>query len=581
MEQAISPLRDITEPFASILNASHNGIMILDREGVVVFYNLAAARIFGEDREAIIGRHFSAVRPEAWPDLQNILSKGQPQVGFKLSLPQATIIVNRSPIIMADRIVGAISVFQDISEYEAIISTLKGYQTLHRELEATFESSQDGLYLADGEATTIRVNGAYERITGLSRESLIGRNMKTLVEEGVFDDSVTLEVLQKGRQVTMLQHVKGGKQVMVTGTPIFNDAGKIELIVTNVRDITELNHLRAELEDSRRLSSHYYQSILERDELDKTLKDMAVKSKAMQQVVNRAVKGAGSDASLLLCGESGTGKSMLARAIHKMGPRRERPFVKINCGTIPETLIESELFGYEKGAFTGARLDGKAGLIEAGHTGTLFLDEIGELKLDLQVKLLEVIEEKSFTRVGGTSTVAVDVRIIAATNRDLREMMKKNLFREDLYYRLSVVPIDIPPLRERREDIPALALKFLEEFNQKNQRHKRLSPAVLNRMMEYSYPGNVRQLFNFLEQMAFMSEQDIIGLEDLPLEFISVAAGGLYDSGVSSLRDAVEGLEAHIIREALKRHETEASVAQSLGVHPTTLWRKIVKYRLR
>lgn len=581
MDQQIAFLKDITEPFASILNASHNGIMILDREGVVVFYNLAAARIFGEDRESIIGRHFSTVRPEAWPDLQTILTKGQSQVGFKLSLPQATIIVNRSPIVMSSQIVGAISVFQDISEYEAIISKLKGYQTLHRELDATFESSQDGLYLADGEANTIRVNVAYERITGLSRESLLGRNMKTLVEEGVFDDSVTLEVLQKGRQVTMLQHVKGGKQVMVTGTPIFSDAGKIELIVTNVRDITELNHLRAELEDSRRLSSHYYQSILERDELDKTLKDMAVKSKAMQQVVNRAVKGAGSDASLLLCGESGTGKSMLARAIHKMGPRRERPFVKINCGTIPETLIESELFGYEKGAFTGARLDGKAGLIEAGHTGTLFLDEIGELKLDLQVKLLEVIEEKSFTRVGGTRTVAVDVRIIAATNRNLREMMKKNLFREDLYYRLSVVPIDIPPLRERREDIPALSLKFLEEFNQKNKRHKRLSPAVLNRMMEYSYPGNVRQLFNFLEQMAFMSEGDIIGLEDLPLEFISSAAGGVYDSGASSLREAVAGLEAHIIREALKRHETEARAAQSLGVHPTTLWRKIVKYRLR
>lgn len=580
-ECKLSTLMDLPEPFAAILNASHNGIMILDSAGMITFYNVAAARIFGENRHDIIGQHFSAVRPEAWPDLKNILQDGDPQIGRRLSIPQATIIVNRTPIIVDGRIVGSISVFQDISEYESIIATLKGYQKLHRELEAIFESSQDGLYIADGEATTIRVNSAYERITGLSRDNLIGRNMKTLVEEGVFDYSVTLEVLQKRQQLTMLQHIKGGKQVMVTGTPIFNDAGKIELIVTNVRDITELNHLRAEIEDSRLLSSRYYQSMVEREELDRMLKDMAVKSKAMLQVVNRAVKVAGSEASLLICGESGTGKSMLARAIHQMGPRKDRPFVKINCGTIPETLIESELFGYEKGAFTGARIEGKAGLIEMGHTGTLFLDEIGELKPDLQVKLLEVIEEKSFTRIGGTKSIAVDVRIIAATNRNLHEMMRRSLFREDLYYRLSVVPVDIPPLRKRREDIPALSLQFLEEFNRKNKRHKRLSPAVLNRLMECPFPGNVRQLFNLLEQMAFMSERDVIGVEDLPSELTDPTADRYNTDGPQDLRSAVEGLEARLIREAIKRHETEAQAAQALGVHPTTLWRKIVKYRLR
>lgn len=574
-------LADIPEFLAAILDASHNGIMILNKEGTIIFYNLAAARIFGEDRDAIIGQHFSLVRPGAWQDLQNILADGKSHIGRRLALPQTTIIVNRSPIIVDGQIIGAISVFQDISEYESIISTLKGYQKLHRELEAIFESSQDGLYIADGESITIRVNSAYERITGLSRENLLGKKMQTLVDEGVFDYSVTLEVLQKRHQVTMLQHVKGGKQVMVTGTPIFNEAGKIELIVTNVRDITELNHLRAELEDSRLLSSRYYQSMVEREEFDRTLEAMVVKSKVMLQVVNRAVKVAGSEVSLLICGESGTGKSMLARAVHQMGPRKNRPFVKINCGTIPESLIESELFGYEKGAFTGARNEGKAGLIEMGHTGTLFLDEIGELKPDLQVKLLEVIEEKSFTRVGGTKTIAVDVRIIAATHRNLREMMEKKLFREDLYYRLSVVPIDIPPLRERREDISALAIKFMESFNLKNQRHKRLSPAVLNRLIEYSYPGNVRQLFNLLEQMAFMSEEDVIGLEDLPLELMDAAADSYDAADPHDLRSAVEGLEARVIREALRRYATEVQAAKALGIHPTTLWRKIVKYRLR
>ncbi|MEJ2491673.1 MAG: sigma 54-interacting transcriptional regulator [Desulfuromonadales bacterium] len=422
----------------AIINATHNGIMILDSNGIILCYNSAAARIFDENPAEIKGRHFSEVRPEAWEDLRHVLKTGQPQIGRKLSLPKATIIVNRNPIIMNGKAVGTISVFQDISEYEAIITNLQGYQTLHRELEAIFESSQDGLFITDGNANTIRVNQAYERIAGLSRDSVLGRNMKDLVAEGVFDFSVSLEVLQKNGQASMLQNIKGGKQVMVTGTPIFDAEGKIELIVTNVRDITELNLLRSELEDSRLLTNRYYQSILEREEMDQMFKDIVVKSNEMVKVVHRAVKVAGWDTTVLIRGESGTGKSTLARAIHQMSARKEFQFVKINCGTIPESLIESELFGYEKGAFTGAAEQGKAGLIEAAEGGTLFLDEIGELKPDVQVKLLEVIEEKTFTRVGGIKRLDADVRIIAATHRDLKEMMRSGKFREDLFYRLSV-----------------------------------------------------------------------------------------------------------------------------------------------
>ena len=568
--------------WSSVFDASHNGVVIIDRQGIIVVYNRAARRIFTDLSASPVGHHFSEIRPNAWPDLESILKTGRPQIGKRIALPEVTIIANRSPIKIHGEVVGVISVFQDISEYEAIISDLQGYRHLHRELEAIFESSHDGLYITDGKAKTIRVNSAYERITGLSRKDLIGRNMEDLVRERVYDHSVTLEVLKKGSQFTLMQYIMGNKQVMVTGTPIFDEEGHIALVVTNVRDMTELNYLRGQLEESRRLSSRYYQSLLEHDRFEHALQDMVVRSNAMMQVVRKAIKVAAVEASVLLYGESGVGKSMLARIIHQMSPRKDRPFVRINCGAIPESLMESELFGYEKGAFTGASPEGKAGLIQAGHSGTVFLDEVGELKPGMQVKLLEVIEEKSFTRVGGTRPLQADVRIIAATNRNLKEMMQNGRFREDLYYRLNVVPIEIPPLRERREDIPAFAVKILDKFNRNMQLNKRLQPEVLDRLGAYNYPGNVRELINVMERMIIMSDGDTITLYDLPGELKEASSMRQESpSDWSTLKGAVEGLERRIIEAALKRHATLTEVAEALAVHPTTLWRKMVKYGLR
>ncbi len=563
----------------SVMDASHNGIVIINREGTILLYNQAARRMLGGGDESPIGRHFSEIRPENWHDLKSIIESGRPQIGRKIALPNATIIANRNPILIDGQVAGVVSVFQDISEYEAIISGLQGYQKLHRELEAIFESSYDGLYITDGKANTIRINSAYERITGLKREDLIGRNMRDLVNEEVFDHSVTLEVLSKRGQVSLMQKIMGYKHVLVTGTPIFDDEGKIALVVTNVRDMTMLSELRAQLEESRQLSSRYRQSLVEKEKFRYALEEMVVKSSAMIQTVRKAVKAAEVDVPVLLHGESGVGKSMLARIIHLMSPRKERPFIKINCGAIPASLIESELFGYARGAFTGASPEGKAGLIEAGHTGTVLLDEVGELTPEMQVKLLHVIEDKTFTRLGGTRASTVDVRIIAATNRDPKEMGKKGAFGEDLYYRLNVIPIFIPPLRDRREDITALALNILERFNRTGNLTKRLAPAVLDRLIHYNYPGNVRELANIMERMIILSEGNEITLADIPGELYDMAPvpHDPVEEGLS-LKTAVESLERGMITGALRHYKSLSMAARALGVHPTTLWRKMTRH---
>ncbi len=572
-------LFDVPLSWSDIFDASHNGIVIINRDGVILLYNKAARRMLEDGNHSLVGCHFSEIRPETWSDLKSILETGESQVGKKIALPQTTIIANRNPIVINGKVVGAISIFQDISEYEAIISSLQGYRKLHRQLEAIFESSFDGLYITDGKANTIRVNSAYERITGLKRENLIGRNMMDLVKDGVLDHSVTLDVLERRGQVTIMQNIKGDKHLLVTGTPIFDDENRVAAVVTNVRDMTLLNEVKAQLEESRRLSSRYYQALVEQETFRHAIRNMVVKSSSMIQTVQRAIKVAAADASVLLYGESGAGKSMLARIIHIISPRKEMPFIKINCGAIPESLIESELFGYARGAFTGAAPEGKAGLIEVSHTGTVFLDEVGELTLAMQVKLLQVIEEKVFTRLGGTKPISVDVRIIAATNHNLKDLVQQGRFREDLYYRLNVIPIHIPPLRERRDDIAALALNRLEKFNKVSGCAKRLDQAVMDRLMHYNYPGNVRELINIMERMMIMSDGNLISISDLPVELREQSRTdiNMFEEG-TKLAEAMEQFESRVIVRALVLHKTLSQAARSLGIHPTTLWRKMIKF---
>ena len=340
-------------------------------------------------------------------------------------------------------------------------------QEIMKMLNAIIDSSYDGLWICDHNGIVMRINRASERINEIDRRQVLGKKMEDLIKEGLIDRSVTLEVLKRRTTVTLIQQIKNGKQILITGSPIFNEQGKISMVVANERDITELNRLRYELEESRSLTSKYLSEINQLYSQDSLLSEINVRSKVMHKVFNTALKVAQVDSTVLIQGETGVGKGFFAKLIHRASKRKEGPFIRVDCGAIPESLLESELFGYEEGAFTGARLKGKPGYFEMACKGTLFIDEVGELPLSVQVKLLRFLEDTEVIRVGGTTAQKMDVRIIAATHRNLEEMVKAGKFRKDLFFRINIIPLQIPPLRERPEDIPPLINFFLDLFNKK------------------------------------------------------------------------------------------------------------------
>ncbi len=569
----LNPLRDI-------LDAAHNGIVIIDTSGIIVVYNKAARSMLNKDRDDLLGEFIGNVYPNAWDEFQEILSHGRPQIGAKITLGESTIIANRTPIHQNGEIVGVISVFQDISAYESIAHELKSYKKMNKELQAIINSSFDGLWVCDKNGEVVHINKASEKINNISRNQVIGKRMETLIKEGLIDRSVTLEVLKNRAGVTIIQNLKDGKRILVTGNPVFDDKGELELVVVNERDITNLNKLRNELEESRALASRYRSELSLKAKEQDLLSETVLQSETMERVFSRAIKVAQVDSTVLLQGETGVGKGFFARLIHRASPRKDGPFIRVDCGAIPETLIESELFGYEKGAFTGARTEGKPGLFELAQGGTLFLDEIGDLPLNVQVKLLRFLEENTIMRVGDTKTRKIDARVIAATHRNLEEMAKTEVFRQDLLFRLNVVPIKIPSLRERAEDIPAFIQFFLERFNSKYSMNKVLLPRAMDCLCGYYYPGNIREMSNLVERIVVLAPSQEIQVEDLSHHIRDVDAHVPIDGDVEdfNLSNAVARTEKKMIERALQRCGTQRKAAQLLSINQSTLARKAKRY---
>ncbi len=470
-------------------------------------------------------------------------------------------------------------------------------------LMAVLESSFDGIFITDAQACPIWCNHSYEVISGLTAQDVLGIPMAELVHRGTISNSATLKALEQGQAVTIDQTFTTGKRAVVTSTPIYDRNDQVCLVVTNVRDITELIALQETLDHQRRLSARYQQEIaVIRDQLLNT-PQMVAEDPATLNLLRIVGRAAQLDTVVLIQGETGAGKERIASYIHQSSPRCRKNFIRVNCGAIPENLAESELFGYERGAFTGANREGKPGLFEVAHEGTIFLDEVGELSLSTQTKLLRVLQEKELTRVGGSKPIKIDVRVIAATNRDLQKCVAEGTFREDLYYRLSVFPVWVPPLRERKRDIPKLANSVIDELNQTYERKKSLTSGAEAVLLQYSWPGNVRELRNVMERAFIISDGDEILAEDLAIldngslhiprtisPTYGMDTGEDPSSGAApanqvptltneSLQTQVDRFEATLIAQALAQSDSLRSAARRLHMDPATLLRHKKKHQ--
>ena len=571
----------------AVLNASPNGIAALD----MTLQTLISNRIAQKSLNLFPGAKLNSTVPELLKTARQVLTSGQAIRRIVITEKNAHYSVNLTPIRDQDSLIGILCVFEDMTVMERVTSQMEAYQELSMELDTIFDSSYDGLWICDGNGTVLRMNPASEHLTRVKSEDMVGKNMTELVAEGLIDQSVTLEVLKTQKKASIIQKTRHGKDLFLTGSPVFDTNGALFRVVVNERDITEIKALEKELEEKVALSDRYRQDLLEMQIEEMESRQIIAKTPEYVQIIERAVQLGAVDSTVLILGESGTGKGVVADLIHKYSPRKGYPIIKLNCGSIPEALVESELFGYEKGAFTGAGKGGKPGKFEMADKGIIFLDEIGELPLSSQVKLLRFLEDGQISRVGGTVSKKIDVRIIAATNRDLKKMVEQNQFRSDLFYRLNVIPLTMPPLRNRPDCLLPLINHFTEQFRKRyDKKQVILSREALEALLDYPYPGNVREMINICERLVVLSQDGHVALEDLPAsvrDAVSARSRVINPENWPpeqiqnrSLKEMMDLVEKEILKKALSHHGTQAKAADALGLNQSTVARKLKKHGL-
>ncbi|WP_240689310.1 sigma 54-interacting transcriptional regulator [Ammoniphilus sp. YIM 78166] len=582
MEEARSKLNETKlEQMNRILNGAGIGIVTTDSHFHISFVNEMGEKILGVDRSFLMNRNYKILL-ETNRDLGEVL-KGKQLFNVASSFNFKQIIGNCSPFVVQGQISGMVHIFGQREQWEEGVSELEFVRHLSEDLQAIYSSSREQILVVDGTGKIIRIAGTFLKEYWMTEDpqDLIGRDVKELEKEGRFGPNVVELCKRKQGKVSSIQETVEGRKVWSVANPVFH-GDKLEKVVIISHDMTEMDRLRQKLEIAQQQSESYKHELEDLMERTGQRKTLLYRSQIMEDTVDEMRRIASVDSTVMLFGESGVGKEVFAHAIHESSKRKDQPFIRVNCGAIPENLIESELFGYEKGAFTGADLKGKPGFFELAHKGTLFLDEITELPLNMQVKLLRVLQEREIVRVGGIRTIPIDVRIISATNRDIRERVEEGQFREDLYYRLNVIPISIPPLRDRPGDIASLAMHFLQKFNHTYEKEKSLSREALEILENYHWPGNVRELQNVMERIIVTTRHDYIeGHDILPILYADRSSKKIKPMvfDLMPMKDAIAELESQLIQLALRKHGSAAKASQILGISPATISRRMNKSR--
>lgn len=576
-EALIAKLKSEAARRALIFHSSHDGMIVVDEYAYITDMNESAAQLLGVDKDVVIGRHILSVLPSS--GLPRVLKTRQTEFHQEVELANGKkIIATRIPIIDdSGKLFGALAVFKDITELVALAEEITDLKEIRMMLEAIIHSSEEAISVVDENGNGILINPAYTRLTGLTEEDVIGKPATADIAEG---ESMHMQVLKTRRPVRGARMKVGPKNrdVIVNVAPIIVD-GVLKGSVGVIHDVSEIQRLTAELNRARQ--------IIRTLEAKYSFADIIGESEEMKVAIEQAKLAAKTPATILLRGESGTGKELFAHAIHNASDRKYNKFIRVNCAAIPETLLESELFGYEEGAFSGARRGGKRGLFEEANNGSIFLDEIGELSASTQAKLLRVLQEREIVRVGGTKPIPINVRVIAATNVNLEKAIAEGAFREDLYYRLNRMPIYIPPLRARKEDIPALCRHLIQKLNQDYGRNvEGVTDEAMVKLLAYDWPGNVRELENVLGRaMIFMKFHEVmIDISHLPPLSAPSAAPSVRPETEGEFRPLDEMLgryEAQLLEEALRRHRgNKTAAARALGISVRNLYYKLEKYNI-